>query len=34
MFLAFVNEKESRDRLGRRKSSVAAAQERVNQKQE
>ncbi|XP_050353741.1 SANT and BTB domain regulator of class switch recombination [Nymphalis io] len=31
-FGAFVNEKESRDRLGRRKSSVVAAQERSNQK--
>nr|XP_034827909.1 uncharacterized protein KIAA1841 homolog [Maniola hyperantus] len=33
-FGGFVNEKESRDRLGRRKSSVAASQERANQKQD
>ncbi|CAH0402873.1 unnamed protein product [Chilo suppressalis] len=33
-FGGFLNEKESRDRLGRRKSSVIAAQERVNQKQD
>ncbi|XP_041972001.1 uncharacterized protein KIAA1841 isoform X2 [Aricia agestis] len=33
-FGAFVNEKESKDRLGRRKSSVAAAQEKANQKQD
>ncbi|XP_075984076.1 uncharacterized protein LOC142981834 isoform X2 [Anticarsia gemmatalis] len=33
-FGGFVDEKESRDRLGRRKSSVTAAQERVNQKQD
>ncbi|XP_032527897.1 SANT and BTB domain regulator of class switch recombination isoform X1 [Danaus plexippus] len=33
-FGGFVNEKESWDRLGRRKSSVTAAQDRVNQKQE
>ncbi|XP_052757655.1 SANT and BTB domain regulator of class switch recombination [Galleria mellonella] len=33
-FGGFVNEKESRDRLGRRKSSVVAAQERNNQKQD
>ncbi|GBP35702.1 Uncharacterized protein KIAA1841 homolog [Eumeta japonica] len=33
-FGAFVNERESRDRLGRRKSSIVTAQERVNQRQE
>ncbi|CAH0713446.1 unnamed protein product, partial [Brenthis ino] len=33
-FGGFINEKESRDRLGRRKSSVVAAQERGNQKQD
>ncbi|XP_039751919.1 uncharacterized protein LOC120627868 [Pararge aegeria] len=33
-FGGFVNEKESRDRLGRRKSSVAAGQDRANQKQD
>ncbi|KAM3957862.1 LOW QUALITY PROTEIN: uncharacterized protein ACR2FA_008130 [Aphomia sociella] len=33
-FGGFVNEKESRDRLGRRKSSIIAAQERNNQKQD
>ncbi|CAK1552368.1 unnamed protein product [Leptosia nina] len=33
-FDGFVNEKDSRDRLGRRKSSVIANQERSNQKQD
>ncbi|XP_053616837.1 uncharacterized protein LOC128678965 isoform X2 [Plodia interpunctella] len=33
-FQGFVTEKESRDRLGRRKSSVIAAQERIAQKQD
>ncbi|XP_072939568.1 uncharacterized protein [Epargyreus clarus] len=33
-FGGFINEKESRDRLGRRKSSVVVAQDRNNQKQE
>ncbi|CAG4931660.1 unnamed protein product [Colias eurytheme] len=33
-FEGFVSEKESRDRLGRRKSSVIAAHERANQKQD
>ncbi|CAK1590010.1 unnamed protein product [Parnassius mnemosyne] len=33
-FGGFINEKESKDRLGRRKSSVIAAQERCNQKQD
>ncbi|XP_026740716.1 uncharacterized protein LOC113503100 isoform X2 [Trichoplusia ni] len=33
-FGGFVDEKDSRDRLGRRKSSVTVAQDRVNQKQD
>ncbi|KAG7303234.1 hypothetical protein JYU34_011701 [Plutella xylostella] len=33
-FGGFLNEKDSKDRIGRRKSSVTAAQERLNQKQE
>ncbi|XP_045523567.1 SANT and BTB domain regulator of class switch recombination [Pieris brassicae] len=33
-FDGFINEKDSRDRLGRRKSSVIAAQEKSNQKQD
>ncbi|XP_068623398.1 SANT and BTB domain regulator of class switch recombination [Battus philenor] len=33
-FGGFMNEKESKDRLGRRKSSIIAVQEKLNQKQE